>query len=135
MKTIFGEKEKVAKTCLEEALNFVRDEPSWWTAKEAVGLVDFEIEVVVGTVEGQDVDEKGHTIDNRGRQSDADVRAAIRKRYMARAGRGIKAYLAIVNLPTNVVVDGKGATSDAAEGKEIAKCRSDFARESDAPSF
>lgn len=78
---------------------------------------------------------KDHAMNSRRRQSDADAHAALREGNKTLATRGGEAQPAAVDVPTKVVGDGKGAASEASEGKVIAESWNTSAREVDAPAF
>lgn len=66
---------------------------------------------------------KDHVIDSGRRQSNADVRTAIRNGDMAWGPRDWKDKRVVVDAKTNVVDGGSGATSDVSEGRLIAEQR------------
>lgn len=91
--------------------------------------------VVRSSVVVQRKEVKTHAIDSHRRQSDADVRAAIREGHNEGTARNSEAQHSVVNAPTNVVCDEKGATSGVSESDRIAKDWSGLACESNRPAF
>lgn len=135
-KAMFDEKERVAKARLEKAQNVMPDNPSQETAGKEVSIVVVEGQLVVrSTVVGQEEDGKSYTIDSPCRQSDANVRAAIRESHKVWAARRSNEKPATIDAPTDVAGGGKGAAFDVSEDEGTAKDRSGLAHDSDAPVF
>lgn len=108
VKLMFDEKERVGNARLDEALNVVPDRSSQETTGEEVSLVVFKGEEVVrSTVVAKEKEGKGHPIDIRRGQGDANVRAAILQCYKARAARNGEALPVTVDARQMLLMMGR----------------------------